>query len=291
MPQVEQELSNQIRAAILDIDQISDIAIYQGTGFARYLMTARVAPTHFEILTTSLTAAIHSLGMHLHRGTRTITHISALSAPVARREQLLSPERFAEYPTQSLDELLTQEEGSALEFKTSALTDVGNAVRSHTPPRKSKVIEDSVIKSVAGLLNADGGTVVIGVAETADFTFEELATIFPHACAVGNYIVVGVRHEYQRKAWDGYERRLRGLLAEHITPDPTSWVDITRDDHAAGPVAIIVVRRPDRWYYATSADNASLHHFYARLGNETQSLTGPRMDAYRERSPRTMRTA
>lgn len=286
----ERELSNRIIEVVTSAKDITNASIFQGDGFARYLISGRVSPTKFELIATDLTAAINDLGLSLYRGTRTITHLSALSRPVDRREQLLSYEQATAHPTASLEDLLHEDEHGALEFKASALTNVGRATKGADRLQKDKAMEDSIVKGIAGLLNASGGHLVIGVAETNEFTLAELQTVFPDAQEHGAYIVIGVEHEYPSKGWDGYERRLRKLLSDHLTPDPSAWMAIKRADHPAGPVAIIAVRRPDRWYYAASTTRGSRpEQFYARIGNETLPLAGPSMDSYRERSPRTTR--
>jgi hypothetical protein len=59
-------------------------------------------------------------------------------------------------PLRTIEELIENDEDSAVEFKSTARWDVNEA-------RYNKAMEDSVVKTVAGFLNTDGGTLLIGV--------------------------------------------------------------------------------------------------------------------------------
>jgi type I restriction enzyme, R subunit len=56
----------------------------------------------------------------------------------------------------TLDEIIENDEDFAVEFKSTARWDLGEG-------QPSKLMEDAVVKTVAGFLNTDGGTLLIGV--------------------------------------------------------------------------------------------------------------------------------
>ncbi len=60
----------------------------------------------------------------------------------------------------TIDELVANDEDSAVEFKSTARWDL----RENTA---SRLMEDAVVKTVAGFLNSDGGTLLIGLDQTA----------------------------------------------------------------------------------------------------------------------------
>ena len=73
-----------------------------------------------------------------------------------------------EAPTfaRTIEELIANDEDDAVEFKSTARWDVREQ-------RRSSVMEDSVVKTVAAFLNTDGGTLLIGVApDRAPFGLE-----------------------------------------------------------------------------------------------------------------------
>lgn len=287
-PDFEQRVGERLKHVITGTSEVHSISLFQGEGFARYLISGRTAPQKYEAIAGELTNAINGLGLDLFRGMRTVTHFSSLSAPIYRREQLLAAPQAAGTQANSLDDLLRQEESSTLEFKASAFVDVGRAVQGNGKLVQDQGRQDDVIKTVTGLLNARGGVLAIGVAETEEFTRDEMHQVFPKVEEVGDYLVIGVEADYPRKGWDGYQRRLRTLFTNNISPDPTEWIDYARAEHEAGTVVLIQVRRPVRWYYAKSVrDSGPPRRFYARIGNETIPLEGQRMDEYRERNPRT----
>lgn len=72
-------------------------------------------------------------------------------------EQLRGKEGFFAVPS---EELIAAEEKFDVEFKSTARWNLGEE-------RKDKRIEDAVVKTIAGLLNTDGGTLFIGVADDA----------------------------------------------------------------------------------------------------------------------------
>jgi hypothetical protein len=285
---LENELNNRVCSVVHRAADIMSPSIFLGDGFARYLITGRVDPRKWETISTQLVDSINDLGMNLYRGKRTLTHVSAFADAVDRREQLLAADSVNTSESLTLDDLLAREESRTLEFKASAFMNVTNAVRNRDALKPDIRMQDTIVKAVTGMLNAVGGIIAIGVAESSEFTLDELGTIYNTPEAQGNYIVVGVQQEYPRKAWDGYERRLRQLLARHIEPDPSGWIEFERADHTAGPVALVLVRRPDGWFFARGGGKSlGSPRFAARIGNETLWLEGRAMDEYRESNPRT----
>ena len=63
----------------------------------------------------------------------------------------------------TIDELITNDEDSAVEFKSTARRDI-------QLQQRNPAIEDAIVKTVAALLNTDGGTLLIGVAPVRGLT-------------------------------------------------------------------------------------------------------------------------
>jgi type I restriction enzyme, R subunit len=73
--------------------------------------------------------------------------------------ELMTARMRGEAPTfaRSIDELVANDEDGAIEFKSTARWDVREA-------RRDPAMEDAVVKTVAAFLNAEGGTLLVGVA-------------------------------------------------------------------------------------------------------------------------------
>jgi len=71
----------------------------------------------------------------------------------------------------SVDELISNDEDDAVEFKSTARWDVREG-------RRNPAIEDAIVKTVAAFLNTDGGTLLIGVGPDGSIVGLELD--YPH---------------------------------------------------------------------------------------------------------------
>jgi len=108
---------------------------------------------------------------------------------------------------------LLQPEGDDLEFKSSAFTDVDHRVgRKPTARTPNEQIFD-IAKAVCGMLNAEGGTVVIGVAELDRYGPEELESPYRHPPMVGTRAILGIDAEHDFPGWDRYQRKLADRCA------------------------------------------------------------------------------
>ena len=99
--------------------------------------------------------------------------------------------------------LLVQGEGPRVEFKSSARWDLKEN-------KKNGDLEKVIVKTVAGFLNTDGGTLLIGVDDDAT--------------------IIGLQHDYQtvhKKSQDGYELFLHDLLLNAVGKDLTPQLGIT----------------------------------------------------------------
>lgn len=263
---------------------IKSVAVYSGHGLGEYLISGRVSPGNFESLSTEMTENINRLGQR-YVGVRTITWLSAFSEPLDQREQLGLPASvYGESILSvrpSLVDILADGEGARLEVKGSAFNDLkphlveGGALKEN--PAMTKIIA----KAVIGLLNSGGGHVVVGVLETADFSFDQALGRFPTASLVGtDFIAIGVEPEFGRRSWDGYVSRLKGKLETEISPRPLSWLNFVRVDYDGIICCLISVEAPDEWFWAK--DNT----FYVRQINGTVPLTAPEQSRYQRAHPR-----
>ena len=147
---------------------------------------------------------------------------------------------------ESASELIAAGESRNVEFKSTARLNL------HTQQRDA-AIELAVVKTVAGFLNAHGGTLLIGVADDGSARGLE-----------DDYIAVGNRGR------DGYENFLTTLLETRIGRAAVAHVGITFDVIDGHDVCRLDVKAsPEPVFVSNDKGDADL---YVRLNNSTRLL-------------------
>lgn len=150
----------------------------------------------------------------------------------------------------SISELVKLPESQTLEFKSSMRRDLNTH-------GVSRALEQVIVKSIAGLMNAHGGVLLIGVADNGE--------------------ILGIESDMQmlprRKDIDSYENHLVTLLESGLGAAPTANTRIQFEQVDSNTVCRVVVRRASSpvWTKIKGQDDV----FYVRLGNSTRPL-GPR---------------
>jgi predicted HTH transcriptional regulator len=142
--------------------------------------------------------------------------------------------------------LLAQGEGPRVEFKSSARWDLREN-------KKNGELEKVIVKTVAGFLNSDGGTLLIGVGDDAT--------------------VIGLQHDYQtvhKKSRDGYELFLHDLLLNAIGKDLTPQLAITFHSLDGKDLCRVVIQPSP---HPVFIKEGQFEHLYIRPGNSTRLLT------------------
>jgi len=157
-------------------------------------------------------------------------------------------------PLRTIEELIDNDEDFAVEFKSTARWDL----REH---QRSEAMEDAVVKTVAGLLNADGGTLLIGIGP--------------------DRAPVGLGHDYPHvkpQNGDGFVNWLTTHLIHALGHTPvtrtrariTSYrgCDVCRVDIAASASPV--------WARISTSERV----FYVRMNNSTRVMPDDEVDAY-----------
>ena len=145
-----------------------------------------------------------------------------------------------------ITELLAQGEGPRVEFKLSARWDLKEN-------KKNGELEKVIVKTVAGFLNSDGGTLLIGVDDGAT--------------------VIGLQHDYQtvhKKDRDGYELFLHDLLLNNVGKDLTPQLGITFHSLDGKDLCRVAIQPSPRPVFIKEGQ---FEHLYIRTGNSTRLLT------------------
>lgn len=145
---------------------------------------------------------------------------------------------------QTLADMLTGE-GPALEYKSSMRWDMRTQ-------EVNKALEKSIAKTVAGFLNSEGGTLLIGVAD--DCT------------------VLGIKYDLKtigRKDRDGYEQMLHQVLTNALGAEFSQYQHVSFEESEGETVCIVRVDPSPEPVYLMHKGSKE---FYVRVGNTTRSL-------------------
>ncbi len=151
-------------------------------------------------------------------------------------------------------EIIDNDEDFAVELKSTARWDL----RQDMP---NKAMEDAVVKTVAGFLNTDGGTLLIGVGPEGH--------------------LIGLGHDYARVKppnGDGFVNWLTTHLANAIGHAAVMRTRARIATHAGHEICRLDVGRSSRpvWARTSKAERV----FFVRMNNSTRALPEPEIAAY-----------
>jgi type I restriction enzyme R subunit len=157
-------------------------------------------------------------------------------------------------------ELIANDEDYAVEFKSTARWDL----RENQP---SKAMEDAVVKTVAGFLNTDGGTLLIGIGPDRQ--------------------TVGLDHDYARVKppnGDGFVNWLTTHLTNAIGHAAVMLTRARITTHDGHDICRLDVARSTRPVWAKTSKEESV--FFVRMNNSTRQIPHSELfDYLRQRWP------
>lgn len=174
---------------------------------------------------------------------------SEFAALVARELRGVTP-TFA----RSIEELITGIEDESVEFKSTARWDLREQ-------RRNKAMEDAVVKTVAGFLNTDGGTLLIGVADDG--------------------VLLGLMHDYQHVQphnGDGFINWLGTLLTNAMGTAAAMRVRARIVKH--GGVELCRVDVPASSRPTWTKTSARPRVFFVRMNNSTRVMPDDELSVY-----------
>ncbi len=162
--------------------------------------------------------------------------------------------RYLEHElTEELPLLIARGEGEHLEFKTSLRWD-------SRQQRVNRVLEQVVAKTVAGFLNHEGGTLLIGVEDSGD--------------------IIGIEPDFQTLKHgnrDGFERALVDVIKTGLGGNACALAHCRFHDLAGKTVCRIIIERSVQPIYYVDGGVA---RFMLRAGNSTRELDVREAQAY-----------
>jgi type I restriction enzyme R subunit len=154
----------------------------------------------------------------------------------------------------TVDEILANNEGFTVEFKSTARWDLRES-------KPNKAMEDAVVKTVAGFLNTDGGTLLIGVDDSG--------------------AVLGLDHDYDRvqpKNGDGFVNWLTTHLINALGHPPVTRIRARIVVHEGKQICRIDVARHSQPVWAKTSKAERI--LFARFNNSTRAVPADEADAY-----------
>ncbi len=153
----------------------------------------------------------------------------------------------------AIAELIPLGESVTLEFKSTLQWDVVNK-------QAAKHLSHSVMKTIAALLNSEGGTLIIGVED--------------------NGAIFGLENDMKLvkgKSLDGFEQHLTSLISSQIGPEFSRFISI-RFEQIEGKFvcAVDIDKAPEPAFLKVSQGV----EFYTRLGNTSRILNAEEMHRY-----------
>lgn len=156
------------------------------------------------------------------------------------------------------EELLAGEETERREFKSSAFYSYANP---NIP--QSVIFEASVLKPVAGFLNARGGFLFIGIDDNAN--------------------PLGIQPDLEVKSWttEKYVRHLTDRIGEEFGSAAATSAHISIDTVKGLEICVVEVDpSPDPVWLIKAEKSGKRKVFYVRAGNSTRELDGPDLVSY-----------
>jgi type I restriction-modification system DNA methylase subunit len=147
-------------------------------------------------------------------------------------------------------ELIAKGEGETLELKETFEVDA------KTGDRNAGVLL-AALKTMAAFLNTEGGTMLIGVADSGE--------------------IRGLAKDYRlchKHDKDGFEQKIRSLVASHFTPQPTGKIKISFEQLEDKQVCLISVEKSKDIIHLDGKD------VYVREGNTSRKLEGLSLTAW-----------
>jgi type I restriction enzyme, R subunit len=154
----------------------------------------------------------------------------------------------------TIEEVIANDEDFAVEFKSTARWDIREG-------RLNKLMEDAVVKTVAGFLNADGGTLLIGVGPDRQ--------------------VIGLAHDYPRVKppnGDGFVNWLTTHLSNAIGHSAVMRTRARIAIHDGKDICRMDVARSSQPVWASTSQKQRV--FFVRMNNSTRELPHGDLESY-----------
>lgn len=156
--------------------------------------------------------------------------------------------------SKSLQMFLKEGEGLFLEYKQTLRYDLRRQCI-------SKDVERSVVKAIAGFMNADGGMLIIGVDDEGKVT--------------------GLKNDYEtlaKKNRDGFENHLNNLVKTMLGVKFANYIHVRFDYYNDNEACLVSVDPSHKPAYIQNSEGKE--EFFVRMGNSTQPFSMSEAEEY-----------
>jgi hypothetical protein len=155
-----------------------------------------------------------------------------------------------------LDQLIASGESASVEFKSTIWFDINQSLKNpNYTPKKETYIQDNIIKTIAGFLNSEGGSLIVGVSDD------------------GNAYGLDADLKFtQRKDLDGLELELTQLLMNIFSKEIVATkIRSSFPEFQQKTILRIDVKPSNTPIFAKTSKEQEA--FYVRIGNLTQIMS------------------
>ena len=147
---------------------------------------------------------------------------------------------------ESIQSIIRNGENEKVEFKSSFRYDLRKG-------QPNKILEEVIMKAIAGFMNASGGILIIGV----DDNGYPLGLVNDYSCLT-------------RQNRDGFEQKLMQILSDRLGSDLGPSIHIAFHQIINSDICSVYIEKAHRPVYVNEGGNTI---FYLRIGNSTKPLT------------------
>jgi hypothetical protein len=275
-PAERRRLASMLIGVAESSEKAAEQTLYEGTGFAAYLLLGRIDGNEINELTrlgSQIMKSAQETGLHV----KTTTLISHPLEVLLYREELPPRAELSLWATSSVEDALLSGQDAMTEMREAVFAPRFRGGEEGEPDMETVA---SFLGSVASFLNSRGGLIVIGAAlrDGEDLRTTDLAD----APVIGDYLCIGVEADSGGEDWMEYERRLENLLEFHIEPSPKQWIEIDHEYlHGKLMVTVRVLKPDEGVFFFVGRSSQSAESFFIRRGETTIELNRSDADAYR----------
>jgi hypothetical protein len=279
-------LARQMALTLDEQEKIVQRSLYEVDGFgAAFLLTCLVPLDDFFCFRKELVGAMAPF--FETAGIRTTSYSCGSPDLLMFQDVIPQPStrrRPAQVPFRRVEDLLRLDESMTLEVKGSAFAPLApHLLQGEELLESPSFFSRSVLKTIVGFLNSEGGTIVIGALEPSRFQQRPMINEAPEFREIGAYLCAGIVDPiYRRKGWDAYERKMSEAIEKNVSPAPDSLVRI-RNEEVDGLVFCVVDVAPGHdigWHYLDADGEGP--QFMVRRGARTVHLQGVEADKYKD---------
>lgn len=273
-----------LRDIMISESHIAQPSIYTGSGFAWIILKGKIMQVRHYRFLDHFVQRINEVGVSdFYIKTHTCL-VTGSPKPYSLEVERMRPE-VVDFGETDPIAYIDRDEDPRFEIKGAFKLDINRYLRSkgHEFMRENHIALEGVLKAISGFLNAEGGTILVGVLEKHKYAdlLEQTENPLKRFPVTTDRIVCGINWEYKKgKGWDAYLLELTNMIRKRIGKNASIITTFTKISYHDLDICLIRVPRGDKWYYIDK------NKFYVRDAVSTIPLEGDDRDDYQAGHPR-----